>query len=408
MHLLRACEVSNLIIHNDKNGDISKDIFPMRKMLLKKNCSCFQEFKNKSHYTDLFEFNNLNYTHNNTGYSFLLYTASASGIKISSFFTSNPYIQFYTGRFFNLCAWLFLTFTAIKITPRFKWTFLVTALFPMTIYEGMSLSADSINNGFAFLYVAYTFYLAYNNKDKISTKELCFYIILSFLTPLTKGLFLLTLLGYLIPKSKLKYKYFILSSLIILTFFCQFIISSNSYILTANGVIPEARINLFRTEPFYVIQLFINTLIHKTTFYIQSSILRLGWWLYINPAPTAIYLLFTSYILSITLEEKTSNIFDSLISVIITIIYILLTISLYYLTFSPIDTGIIIGIQGRYFIPLYLVIAPFVHSFIKLLLKPFNIHNTLIYNSYIYVFIIITIIINLIYTLAIINFFWGN
>ena len=34
MHLLRACEVANLIIHNDKTGDFTKDIFPNRKLLL--------------------------------------------------------------------------------------------------------------------------------------------------------------------------------------------------------------------------------------------------------------------------------------------------------------------------------------------------------------------------------------
>ena len=56
MHLLRACEVSNLVIHNDKSGDYTKDIFPNRKLVLKKNCACFQEFRTIRHYTNLFEF----------------------------------------------------------------------------------------------------------------------------------------------------------------------------------------------------------------------------------------------------------------------------------------------------------------------------------------------------------------
>ena len=37
--------------------------------------------------------------------------------------------------------------------------------------------------------------------------------------------------------------------------------------------------------------------------------------------------------------------------------FILLTVLLYYLTFSPLNNNIIIGAQGRYFIPLFLSFA---------------------------------------------------
>ena len=94
MHLLRACEVASGVIHNNKDGDITKDILPNRKIALKQNYSMFKEFNNKEHYTDLFEFKDLNYTHNNSGYSFLLYLPSAIGIKITSLISSNPYIIF--------------------------------------------------------------------------------------------------------------------------------------------------------------------------------------------------------------------------------------------------------------------------------------------------------------------------
>lgn len=141
MHLLRACEVASGVIHNNKEGDITKDILPNRKIALKQNYSMFKEFNNKEHYTDLFEFKDLNYTHNNSGYSFLLYLPSAIGIKITSLISSNPYIIFYAARLFNLFSWLALIYFAIKLTP-FKWQYMICALFPMTVYEGMSISAD--------------------------------------------------------------------------------------------------------------------------------------------------------------------------------------------------------------------------------------------------------------------------
>ncbi len=351
MHLLRTCEVANFVIHNDKHGDFSKDFLPNRKIIVKNNCSNFQYFRKFNHYTNLFEFKNLNYTHNNSGYPCLIYIPSAIGLKLSSLVTTNPFIQFYSGRFFNLLFWILLTFTSIKLTPIFKWSFLVCALFPMTIYEGMSLSADSINFGFAFLYIAFIFKLAYGNKKIISDIESITLIILSLLTVLTKGLFILTLLTFLIPADKFKYKYQNLIT-ILLTFTFQYFFSTNSFILTANSVDISERKELLLNSPFYVIKLIFFTILHKTTFYIQSSIFRLGW-LDIEPNPIAVISLFLCFLISVTMENFKLKLFNKLIAFLVSFIFILLTIMLYFLTFTPLESNIIIGIQGRYFIPLY-------------------------------------------------------
>lgn len=357
MHLLRACEVANLVIHNNKNGDISKDILPFRKLVVKNNCSNFQKFKDIPHYTELFEFKNLNYTHNNSGYSFLLYLPAAAAIKTGSLFTENPYIQFYLGRLFNLIVWLSLTYLAIKITPKYKWAFLTTALFPMTVYEGMSLSADCINLSFAFLYIAFIFKLAYG-KSRISKKQLNLLIFLSFITTLMKGLFLLIFLFLLIPKSKIKRNKYVLFILIILpVILLQAFISSNSFILIANNIDYAARKALMLQYPMYVVKLIINTLVHKTTFYVQSSIFRLGW-LEIEPKPIAVISLFIAYLCSLSLGKNKINLFNIATICSVSILFVILTILLYFLTFSPLENDIIIGVQGRYFIPLYLVLAP--------------------------------------------------
>ena len=361
MHLLRACEVSNLILHNDKSGNITKDIFPNKKLLLKRNCSQFQEFKKYEHYTKLFEFEDLSYRHNNSGYPFFLYIPSSIGIKLTSLITSNPYIIFYSARFFNLIFWITLTFYAIKITPIYKWSFLICALFPMTIYEGMSISADSINISFAFFYVAYIYYLAYNKKNTVNNKEFCFYLFLSFLTILTKGLFLLTFLSFLIPREKLNLRYNLNIFIIILIILLQVKLSANSFILTANNVDIETRKSLIITTPLSFIKLLINTIINKASFYIQSSIFRLGW-LNIEPQNIAIIILFTTYLISATFESYKIKFQDRILLGTICIIFITLTILLYFLTFSPLDADIIIGVQGRYFIPLYPIFIPILQN----------------------------------------------
>lgn len=359
MHLLRACEVSNLVIHNDKSGDYTKDIFPNKKLLLRKNCIRFQEFRTIRHYTNLFEFKDLNYTHNNSGYSFILYLPSSIGLKISSLISSNPYIQFYTARFFNLAVWLALTFIAIRITP-FKWAFLVCALFPMTVYEGMSLSADSINLGFAFLYIGYIFSLAYGENKNIKP-----FVAMTILSVLFKGVFLLSLLFLLVPKEKIKYKNILFAVTFLVGACLQSLLSSHSYILVGDNIDVEARKMLIFTQPIYVIKLFINTFIHKASFYLHSSIFRLGW-LDIQPNPIPVLLLYGCYLASSTLDSiKQISCKDKMFILLINTTFILLTTLLYYLTFSPLEKGLIIGTQGRYFIPLHLTFAAVIQNHFK-------------------------------------------
>lgn len=378
MHLLRACEVSNLVIHNDKTGDFTKDLLPNRKLLLRKNCAQFQKFKNINHYTDLLEFKNLNYTHNNSGYSFILYLPSAIGLKITSCITTNPYIQFYSARFFNLAVWLALTFFAIKITP-FKWQFLICALFPITVYEGMSLSADSINLGFVFIYIGYIFSLAYRENKNIKP-----FILMTLFSVLFKGIFLFSLLFLLVPKSKINNKFLVFLPLFSIGAILQNILCSNSYMLIGDNIDVETRKLLFFTHPAYVLKLFINTFLHKTCFYLQSSMFRLGW-LEIEPNPISVLLLYFSYLISSFIDSIRVKIADRIFIVIFNSIFILLTTALYFLTYSPLESGIIIGTQGRYFIPLHLSFAAVIQNYFK------------IHTNYLKLFILSIIILNLIY-----------
>ena len=355
MHLLRACEVASGVIHNNKEGDITKDILPNRKIALKQNYSMFKEFNNKKHYTDLFEFKDLNYTHNNSGYSFLLYIPSAIGIKITSLFSHNPYTIFYAARLFNLFSWLALIYFAIKLTP-FKWQYMICALFPMTVYEGMSISADSINIGFAFLYTAFIFHFAYVKKASLSVKDIILLAAMTILSVFFKGLFILSLLLFLIPNEKFRLKYLIISFLLALGGMLQVFVSANSYILIANDVDITARKLMIINQPLYVLRLFANTFLHKSSFYLQSSIFRLGW-RDIEPNPIPVVLLFYAYLAGSCLDKIKVKNSDKLLVLTINGGFILLTVLLYYLTFSPLNNNIIIGAQGRYFIPLFLSFA---------------------------------------------------
>lgn len=91
------------------------------------------------------------------GYSPVMYLASALGLKLCNYY-------FFAGRIFNLLVWIILIASAIRITPVFKWMFLITALYPTSLYQGMSYSADSFSNAFSFLFFAYMFKLIFSEK----------------------------------------------------------------------------------------------------------------------------------------------------------------------------------------------------------------------------------------------------
>ena len=93
-------------------------------------------------------------------------------------FISEEFLIFLSGR--ALIAF------AIRITPVFKWLFFFTALLPMSLYEGMSLSADSFNNAFAFLFFAYIFKLIFEKKE-LERQDYALLVSLSVLSAFTKG-----------------------------------------------------------------------------------------------------------------------------------------------------------------------------------------------------------------------------
>ena len=223
-HFVRAKEVSNGILYNK----------------IPKNMT-IRELNNSGKY------------HGASGYSPLMYAFSGMSLKLTKNFDEN--VQFYIGRFVNLLVWIFLIALAIQITPVFKWAFFITALFPMSIFEGMSYSADSFSNAFAFLYFAYLFKLIYDEKMFSYKTDLPLLILFSILKPLCKGLIFPAFLTLLIPIKK--YKYPICVFLILLSVFCGIFWSSNNYIALYPNVDYDANNQFMITHPILHLKLIV-------------------------------------------------------------------------------------------------------------------------------------------------------
>ena len=390
MHLLRACEVSCGVLFNNKDGNPAKDIFPNRKALLRQNCACFQEFKYKSHYIDLFDFKHLNYTHNNTGYSFIMYIPSALAIKSVSLFTQNPYILFYSARLANFFTYLFFVFLAIKISPVFKWQILITSLFPMALYEGMSLSADSFNISFTFLFIALMFDLIWGKDKIIPANKLYLFFFLSFISVFLKGSFIFTLLSFCIPKQKLNNRNYIIWLWFLLLLGLTYLYSSNNFIFIHPNVDFYARKQLLTDEPLNFLRAFINTISSMWKWYVIQSICALDWCI-VNLYSYMNYSFLLLFILASLLGDTYCRLRIRIFSFLLCVIFIFTTLLLFYLTYTT-STDFIVGVQGRYFLPLYLLMAICIQ-------KPVNISLSDKQCLYLKTLIILSLCINLIITL---------
>ncbi len=316
------------------------------------------------------------YTYNSAaGYSPVMYIGPAIGLKIG-----NNY--YFSGRFFNLLLWTILITIAIHITPIFKWAFFYTALLPTSIYLGMSYSADSFNNAFAFLFIAYLFKLIYKKEPLSIKKEFPILVIFTIIGALCKGLIFPIFLTLLIPFKKHKLKIFI--TLLFLSLFTAYLWSSNNYTAIRPDIYPEMNKYFLLHNPFDFFLLFLNTILISIKYWLISGTCSLT--MYIFPIPIFI-LIMTMFFCNLYFVPEKIYIkpIHRLLAGIIIIFHIFFTSILMYFIYTQYGSNYIEGIQGRYFIPLiplfFIIFGQQIHSNKTQYINLFK--NLTIYTSFI-------------------------
>ena len=283
--------------------------------------------------------------HGASGYSPVMYAASGLGIAVTKNFNEN--IQFYAGRFFNLIVWILLITFAIHITPVFKWQFFLVSLFPMSIYQGMSLSADSFSNAFTFLFFAYLFKLIFENFSY--KRDIPLLTLFSTIGAFCKGAIFPIFLVFLIPKKR--YKYIIGAFLFILALAITIIWANNNHMATRYMVDPNLNKNFVLQHPIKHLCNIFYTIIHTFQGLYSHIIGRLGP-LTINLGNIVYRLTGLVFLLSFIFVPTKINIKLSyrIFALILFSSYVISTFTLQYIVWTPADSLYIEGVQGRYFI----------------------------------------------------------
>ena len=269
-------------------------------------------------------------------------------------------VVFYLCRFAGLISYLVLVWLAIRLIPFGKWILLVLAASPMAIFQATTVSADAISNGIGFLFIAGS--LRINGFEKIGWKEcgyLIFLISLLFLAKL--NLIPLILLPFLIihpSRYADKGIYAVLLALVVFLFAIEVVwwnwIAARSVdsVLT-NEADPGAQLQHILHHPLIFLKTIASDLLANGLTYFQGWTNGYGYYYWTPPQIVSLFFLLS--LCAALFHDSTPDWVSKKIIIVFLGIFALgylATISSLYLSFTPVGANRVLGVQGRYFIPL--------------------------------------------------------
>ncbi|MBR3661644.1 MAG: DUF2142 domain-containing protein [Bacilli bacterium] len=308
--------------------------------------------------------------HSNTAlYNFIIYIPQTLGVLVSKIFNLSMPISIYLSRLFNLICYLTLIYFSIKLIPYFKEFIILIALNPMALQEGASLSADSITIGISIFFISYIFYLYSKKEEKLSKKEFVILLITSLVCSLSKIVYVpLCLLPILLPKTKfkngkdkiIKVLVLILIPIILNLIWLKF--ASKYLVVFQPGVDTPNQVKYVLKQPFTYIVTILRTIQTYGVDYIESLF---GGKLNLFNVPTGRFYVYMTLLITIIMllvyrfSDKTNCIKRKITYLFLLLSIILLIFTSLYVQWTPLKKNVINGVQGRYFLPIMLLL-PFI------------------------------------------------
>ncbi len=310
------------------------------------------------------------------------YLPQSIGINLGRLINGSVGSMVLVGRLFNLIAYILMVTIAILIARRGKWVYAVVALFPVSIQQAASLSADATTIGTAFITIALIERL-FMQKEKLNKKQLALLIVLSIVIGLSKptNAILLAPLVLLPTRifSKLKIKFGVVATLLLICFIsiCSWYLSikhaygnlNSASAIGLEGVDPIAQTKYLLQEPFSFFETLFRTYVFEgfggiptAEFYLTSMYGVFSWLTYKLPLAFILmgYTLLLTAFLYVENKDLDSKRLKQL-SVIQTGIFLASLVSIalaLYLVWTKVGSSQVSGIQGRYFIPIIPLLIP--------------------------------------------------
>ncbi len=266
---------------------------------------------------------------------------------------------YYTLRLSYLALYALLVFLALRVIPFGKWLLGVIAIAPMTLILASSVSPDPIIFGVIFLFVAWVMHLIDESSSQLTRKQfLVTSLLILALCSLKPNTFFLLFLLLALPVRKFTSKGQILGLAGVAV---MGVAMSLSWTYLASQVVFNQHAmasdslprfwSLFQTPQIFFKALAQTIAKNGVAYLIQMvGVSGYGYWQF----PAFVYFLFPVAVVAAFFVEEEKNRLNGkqkLWFFLVGILNFLVIFVLFFVVDTPIDSPIIPGVQGRYFIP---------------------------------------------------------
>lgn len=295
-------------------------------------------------------------------YSFVSYIPQAIGIFIARVLHLGPAWYFYLGRLLNLLLYAFMVYYAVKLIPFYKVSLFLASTMPMLVYISSSFNQDALLYGASALLVAYYVRLYTCEDNNITWRKMLGIIGCVALMCLSKVPYaIFGVLFFIIPRKKYKdKKTYIMSYGAILTYA---LIGIGWFLYTQTMGIAIALPNLdakrqfvfMLNNPSISLRIMLVEIVTHFKWYFESMF-YFGWFTKNISYLSTFY--FPIFIAFIVLDKGALEIkkYHKVMISILSIFVILMVALSMYLTWTYTGRLNILGIQGRYFAPLFMLL----------------------------------------------------
>ena len=364
-HFLRAYEISEGYLISNQNLDtnqVGREL-PNNLNIVEQNkySDFFESFSEKeSDETKFLAFPNT------ALYSAICYIPQVIGILCGKILDLPILIQAYLGRIANFTFYLSITYLALKYIPSKKYLCAFLLLLPISIQEAISLSPDTLTNAVAFALVAFILYVKYSSEKCMTKKDYIIMASLAIVLSMCKIVYLpMCLLLFLIPKERFKTqksKIIFIVGLLFTVVIMNLLWTKTVYKfldVKLNDSNPGEQLEFILNNPIEYIKVLFNT-VGNIDFYISTFIgSRLGLLDIYTYYP---YICISKIILCIYILGNTEEEFDidnksKLLMIFSFLLVVLLICTALYIQWTALQSTRVEGIQGRYFIPISLILG---------------------------------------------------
>ncbi len=305
-----------------------------------------------------------------------LYPYFFSGVMIALLkCVGAPYQIFVVmGRLINLLLFSLITLLCIRICPRFKTIILTFSFLPAVVWMENSFSYDSLNFSMANLFICYC--IRCRDKYKVSIKDIIMLIaiMLSF-APIKYIYVVMAIFVFIIPLShfqiKNKKRIAMIGGAALLAMMAILAKLRGSEILYLLGSGADGRfagtsdttytLTYAIRHPFTIIMVFFKTIIEKSEFYFIRGLCGEN---YTNYVPHTLLIILAVIVIRILVggtDYENVNKRDRAVSWMTFLVMSGVVFVSFLFLYSVIPSeegliGIVDGVQGRYFLPLFLIL----------------------------------------------------